>query len=533
MVRQSHGAYIFLILFIFCLPLIIAPIPLAQAQIHYSVSQIWNQLWINKDGSIDLQCNITLTYVSGAPQGIVTVGLPKGGFQILYVHDISGSNLQYSDVSSGSNYAIDVTLKKPIVLNQPNTFIVYATVPGMVSPDSTNQGNVGMQFAPTTFAAATGSIDDIRVAIALPQGVNQSQVKYPSGVPFNNVFTQNGLLVVYWERTNWLPGQQFMVGVSFPSQYVSLGPGLLFYVAIGLVLLAVVIVMLIVILRRRPKKASYEKPQVAVEALGAVHGLTAVEAGVVLGIKPVRVLTMVLFGLLMKHRVQVIATEPVLKVKELPPAQDATVPSLRYYEIDYLKSVEPDGSFNDMRLARTFLGLRDNVDRRLRGYSRVDTMNYYKSVVAKGWDQVSRAGTPELRGDAVDQNIEWLLADDDFAGRMKTLPGDFTIMPRLGWWWYWGLPPTPTGRVGTPGPAGEVGPIPIQEFANNVVKGLEATSNNMVRDIQSFANRLAAPGQAEQRSVRGASHCVCACHACACACACVGCACACAGGGAR
>ena len=160
-------------------------------------------------------------------------------------------------------------------------------------------------------------------------------------------------------------------------------------------------------------------------------------------------------------------------------------------------------------------------------------MNYYKAVVAKGWDQVSRAGTPELRGDAVDQNIEWLLADDDFAGRIKTLPGDSVILPRLGWWWYWGLPTTPTGRVGAPGPVGDVGPIPIQEFANNVVKGLEATSNNIVRDIQSFANRLAAPGQAEQRSVRGASHCVCACHACACACACVGCACACAGGGAR
>ena len=333
---------------------------------------------------MDFQCNITMTYVSGAPQGIVTVGLPKGGFQILYVHDISGSNLQYSDVSSGSNYVIDVTLKKPIVLNQPNTFIVYATVPGMVSPDSTNQGNVGMQFAPTTFAAATGSITDIRVAIALPQGVNQSQVKYPAGVPFNNVFTQNGLLVVYWERTNWPAGQQFMVGVSFPSQYVSLGPGLLFYVAIGLVLLAIITVILIIVLRKRPKKASYEKPRVAVEALGAVHGLTAVEAGVVLGVKPVRVLTMVLFALLMKHRVQVTATEPVLKVKELPPAQGETLPSLRYYEIDYLKSVEPDGSFNDMRLARTFLGLRDNVDRRLRGYSRGGHHELLQSCSCKG-----------------------------------------------------------------------------------------------------------------------------------------------------
>ncbi len=529
MVSRRRAVWLYLILIVLCIQITILEVPSAEAQVEYSVSQEWAQIWVNSDGSIDLQYNITLTYLSGSPQGIVTVGMPKGGFQIQNAKDISGNGLQYSYLSNG----VEVTLMGPIILNQPKTFTVYAIVPGMVSPDSTNPGNVGMQFIPTTFASASGSIGDVRVAIVLPQGVNSSQVKYPTGAPFDNVFMQGNNLVVFWERPNWQPSQQFTVGVSFPSKYVTLGPNILPYVIIGLVLLVIIVVVIIIILKRR-RKAPYEKPKVAVEALGALHGLTAVEAALVIALKPARVLTMILFGLMMKHKIQVTATEPLVKVKELQTPQGAAVPSLRYYEIDYLKSIEPNGTLNEVKLAQTYLGLRDNVDRRLRGYSRTDTMNYYKSVVAKAYDQVSRAGTPELRGEAVEQNIDWLLADENIAERFNNLPGDAVILPRLGWWWYWYWPPTgPAARTGSPPAVGDVKPIPIQEFANNMVKGLETTSNNIVKDIQSFTNRLVAPQQAADRSVRGASHCVCACHACACACACVGCACACAGGGAR
>ena len=516
-------------------------VPSAQAQITYSVSKEWTKIWVNKDGSIDLMYNITMSYTSGSPQGIVTVGMPKGGFQVQYVKDISGSSLQYSDASSGSFYGIDVSLKKPIVLNQPNTFTVYVVdIPSMVSTDSTNPGNVGMQFSPSTFASASGTIGNVRVAIVLPQGVNSSQVKYPTGVPFDNVSNdpaEGNNLVVYWERSNWPAGQQFMAGVSFPAKYVTLapsGPSIWLYAVVG-VLVAAAVGLLVLVLRRR-KKEAYEKPRVAVEALGAVRGLTAVEAAVVLDLKPVRVLTMIIFSLLMKHKLQVTGAAPIIKVKELEPPAGEAPPSLRYYEIDFLKSVEPDGTLNEMRLARTFLSLRDNVDRRLRGYSRSDTVSYYKSVVSKAWDQVTQGGTPELKGEAIDQNIDWLLADSDFENRFRAFP-PMVILPRPGWWWYWYGPGIPSagGRATTPTPVGtgQANPIPIQEFANNVVRGLEQTSNNIVKDVQGFTNRLVAPQRAQERSVRGASHCVCACHACACACACVGCACACAGGGAR
>ena len=183
--------------------------PLAEAQgITYGVSQEWTKVWINTNSSVNILYNITFTYLSGSPQGLFDVGMPKGGFQVNYVEDLSGSSLQYQDISGGGYYGIEVSLKKPVILNQPITFIVYATVPGMVYSDSMNPGNDGVQFNSSTFLSATGSIADLRVEIVLPPGVQTSEVKYPAGLPSDNVFVEENRTAVYWERTAYhhIPG---------------------------------------------------------------------------------------------------------------------------------------------------------------------------------------------------------------------------------------------------------------------------------------------------------------------------------------
>jgi hypothetical protein len=517
----------------------LAFVPLSRAQdITYSVNQEWTKVWINADSSVNVLYNITFTYLSGSPQGFFDVGMPKGGFQISYVEDVSGLSLQYQDISGGSYYAIEVSLRKPVVLNQPITFIVYATVPGMVYSDSTNPGNDGVQFFPSTFASAVGSIADLRVEIVLPPGVQTSEVKYPAGLPFDNVFVDENRTAVYWNRTDWAPSQQFESGVSFPEQYVVQPPGFLTILPVVIAVIVILLIVVAYVIRRA--KAAYVNPRISIEALGANRSLTAVEAGLVIGLKPVRVLTMMLYGLLLKRMVAVVETDPLLKLKKLekPEGESASLP--RYYEIDYLNAIQPDGTLDETALARTYRGLVDMVNKKLRGYSREDTVNYYKSVVDKAWTQVVQAGTPELKGDALDKNLDWLLADEKFDDRLVTVfPPTIFILPNPAWWWYWGGPHFPSGQkpplqTATPSAPIKTAPLPGQDFANNVVKGLQTTSNNMVKNMQEFANKLI-PFQTapKEGSVAGRPSCVCACHACACACACVSCACACAGGGAR
>jgi hypothetical protein len=549
MVTRQQLPGLSVIALILCLGSLLTAAQLARAQgVTYSVSQEWVQIQINTDRSIYVLYNITFTYLSGSPQGIFTVGMPQGGFQIQYVQDLSGATLQYQDTSSGSFYGIDVHLKQPIALNQPYTFVVYALVPNMIHEDTTNRGNVDLLFYQTTFPSASGSITDLRLEIILPPGVQKTEVKYPSGSPFDNVFTEtNNDTAVFWERTDWPPGQQFTSGVSFPATYVSAvptpTPGPFPNVAFtALAVFIVFIVLVAVITLARFAKMAYVKPHMSIEALGANRTLTAVEAALVLDQKPVRVLTMILYGLLLKRMVGVTETEPLIRLNELKPAQGQSAPRPRYYEIDYLNAIRPDGTLDEQKLARTYMGLTNTVDQKLRGYSRDDTANYYKSIVDKAWTQVTQAGTPELKGDAVDKNLEWLLADDKFEDRFRTaFPPGIIIYPNPAWWWYWGGLHVPTGQqrpptpITTPtAPPAQAKPIPGQDFANNIVRGLQTASNNIVKNVQDFANRLV-PLKAppSQHPVAGRPSCVCACHACACACACVGCACACAGGGAR
>ena len=73
--------------------------------------------------------------------------------------------------------------------------------------------------------------------------------------------------------------------------------------------------MIIVI--SRAFKSAYVSPSISIEALGANRSLTAVEAGIVMGQAPITSLTMILYGLLLKHRVTVLEREPLLKLKEI------------------------------------------------------------------------------------------------------------------------------------------------------------------------------------------------------------------------
>jgi hypothetical protein len=502
--------------------------------IQYRIDKEWVVIWINTDGSIELHYNITIIYESSA-LGYLTIGLPKGNFDVHAVTDISGMALNYEDVSGKSGYpefGVEIYFGHAMNSGDNGTVLLITTVPNMFSPDTMNPGYMGMQFVPTYFDA---TVVDLRVAIVPPQGVTQDDVKTMDPAFFTTV---DGDFALYWNHTDLSPNEQKIFGVSIPEQYITL-PGLDigFYAVIVLGIGCIVAVILLVI--RRLRRAVYEKPRVSIEALGPRRGLTAVEAAVVVDVPPVRVLTMILFSLLYKRLIRVTETEPIIQVEKIEePQRERSAPSPRYYEIDFLNSVQSDGTLNERGLARAFLSLRANVDKRLRGYSRVDTANYYQSIVAKGWEQVTQADTPQLKGEAIEQNMQWLLMDENYSDKFRnSFPPGLMIMPRPGWWWYWQGPyspqsslPTPTGST-TPS---EMPPIPGQDWANNVVRGFETVTNNIVRNVEDFTNKLIVPQTKQSTTpIRRGSSCVCACASCACACACVSCACACAGGGAR
>ena len=514
------------------------------AQRQYHLDHEWAKIWINpEDGTIDLLYDISLTLTSGDNINFVYVGQPKRDFTIGAAMDQQGHTLEASDASSGSDYKVNVTLNTPLMAGQTVRFSLTTNVAGMIWEDTENLGNVGMQFIPTWWEEA--SILDLQVLIVLPPGVTEDTVK--TSVDWDNVLAEDGRLSIYWERRNLAPGQKSTFGVSFPKEYVQAyetkSDVIDFFQGYWPVLLIlgisiVVIGAVVINIRKRP----YKKPTIGVETLGIRRGLTAVEASYLLDLKPTQIVTEILYSLLKKRAVWAEATTPSLKLRIMKPFQNKTgTPEnpLRYYEIDFLNAIRENGTLDEEKLAQTIMFLRQTVEEKLRGYCRRDTIDYYRKIVVKAWEQVKQAGTPELTSKAYDEQLLWLLLDPNVQSRTQTAFRNLAFEPSPFWLWYWysyrHYHPKPTYKpnIITPNKATKPPTIPGADFANNIATAVENTSNNIVTNIEKFANAIV-PMPASKSSRKPAHHkssCVCACAACACACACVSCACACAGGG--
>jgi hypothetical protein len=533
----------FLLAILSVLLILVTFVGTVAAQRQYQLDHEYAEIWINpEDGTIDILYDISLTLNSGSAIKYVYIGQPTGDFDIGTAEDQQGHTLSASDASSGSDYKVRVDLNSPLTAGQTVRFSLITNVAGMIWEDTQNSGNVGMQFTPTWWDEA--SVLDLRVLIVLPSGVTQDMVK--TSVDWNNIQSEDGRLAVYWERS-LSPGQRYDFGVSFPKEYVdvyetrdTLSEFLQEYLGVllmfGLVGFWVVGVLIIV------RKSPYKKPTIGVEALGIKRGLTAVEASYLLDMKPTQIVTEILYSLLKKRAVWAEAGVPVLKLRIMDAFKNKTgTPevTLHYYEIDFFNAIKDDGTLDEEKLAQTIMFLRRTVEEKLRGYCRSDTIDYYRKIVTKAWEQVEQAGTAELSSKAYDEQLLWLLLDQNVKARTETAFDNLAFEPSPFWLWYWysyrHYHPQPTyePNIKTPNEAAKPPTIPGADFANDIATAFENTSNNIVTNLEKFANSILpmAPPKSSRKPAHDNSNCVCACASCACVCACVSCACACAGGG--
>lgn len=541
MVRRA-----FLLTVILALTVTSLSVGLVSAQDRvYTFDHQWAQIFINQDGTIDLTYNVTLTLASGAAINYVQLGQPTGDFTRGEAVDQYGHQLQTTDSSSGSNYQVQVNLYQPLTAGNTIWFTVTTNIGGMISNDTQNPGNYGMQFAPQWMPVP---INDVRVQIVLPPNVTINEVETLPDKFWNSTSIVEGRVAVFWQISVLQPNEQYLLGVSFPASALpnykptqpSDGIGL---ETIALIVLPIIALIVIIVVVQVARKSTYSSPKVSMETLGIRRGLTAVEASYLLGMKPTQVVTEILYSLLQKRAVWVESTKPALKFRIMPLFQNKTGTDenpLRYYEIDFLNAFkDAEGTLDEEKLAHTVMFLRDTVEQKLRGYSRRDTVDYYRKIVTKAWTQVEQAGTVELASKAYDEQLLWLMLDPNYRSRTETTFRDRVFKPSPFWFWYWygyhHYNPHPTYKPNVDAPAQAAKPptIPGAEFANNIATAVEKTSSNIVVNIEKFANAII-PVQTQKTSHAPAPReagCVCACAACACACACVSCACACAGGG--
>jgi hypothetical protein len=254
-----------------------------------------------------------------------------------------------------------------------------------------------------------------------------------------------------------------------------------------------------------------------------------VEAAIVMDQPLDKVLTMVLFGVIKKGAATVASRDP-LEIKVADPLPDG----LHDYETSFLNAFKAAAvADRQKQLSDLSVALVKSVSEKMKGFSRKETQDYYQNIMEQAWTQVETAQTPEVKGQKLDENLEWTMLDRNYDDRSRRVFSGPIYVPM--WWSHYDptyRPMTGSGSMASPMPGSAVGrgstSLPGADMAASLVGGVQSFSRQAVGDLNTFTSRVTSvtnppPPPSTYRSGGGGG--------CACACACAGCACACAGGG--
>jgi hypothetical protein len=287
---------------------------------------------------------------------------------------------------------------------------------------------------------------------------------------------------------------------------------------------------ILAMINERKRKLQYLPPRIAIEGHGIKRGLTAVEAALLLEQPLDKVMTMILFGVIKKNAAKVISRDP-LKVESIEPLPE----KLHEYEKKFLTAFKETKAQSRQKMLQTMMvDLVKSTSEKLRGFSRKETITYYKSITEKAWAMVEAENTPEVKSEKYEEALEWTMLDKDYDDRTRRTFTGPVILPR---WWgnynptYRPATSVPASSKPMAAPASSGSGLPGADFAAQMVTGVQTFSQKAIGNVQSFTESVTKttnpPPKPSSSGRSGGS----GGRSCACACACAGCACACAGGG--
>jgi hypothetical protein len=531
----------------------------AAAQ-SYSFSldkEIVHVYW-NSDGTLAIDYALTFSNAAGAHViDFVDVGTPNYSYNNSQITaDVNGSPVSISSdyQGTGSGFAVDLG-SHAIQPGQSGTVhISIGRVDNVLYADDNDEAYASAVFAPTYFDGSfVNGTTDLTVTFHLPPGVQPGEPRWhdaPSGFPAEpqTGLDSQGRVTYTWYNSSASGSREYEFGASFPKSYIpaeaintapvaspisidsdSLGVILLFC-CFGVFFF---VIPALTAIQGNRRKLQYMPPRVALEGHGIKRGLTAVEAAILLEQPLDKIMTMILFGVVKKNAAEVVSRDP-LTVKTLEPQPEGLHP----YEISFLKAFEETaGAERQKSLQAMTVALVKSVSEKMRGFSRKETLDYYKSIMERAWQQVEAADTPEVKSQKIEEAMEWTMLDRDYDERMRRSVRGPIFVPM--WWGRYDPTFRPSGlggstaRAGIPTSQGGRASLPGADFAASMVTGVQTFSSKVMGDLNTFTSRVTNATNPPPKPATGSSY-----RSgggksggCACACACAGCACACAGGG--
>jgi hypothetical protein len=531
--------------------ILLLPTDCVRAQDYsFTVPSNLVSVYIQEDGSVDIVYDITFTNDPGAHViDIVDIGMPNDYYDLSSAKaTIDGLPVTGIYKSEWLKTGVEIHLgSNQILPGETGTVHLEINNPHMVYQDDQDQEYASVRFYPHFYEDTGHGTMYLRMTMNFPPGVQPEETRYHD-LEFTEAYVEGDRPVMVWTNTDARADQQYQFGVSFPKKYVrevysppsfdfggailgligSLFGALLPVTICGGIALWIIIGIVVGARKQRARLMDYMPPLVSVEGLGIKRGLTAVEAAILLEAPLNRVLTMIMFGLVKKGAARVKSDKP-LKLEKADPLPEG----LHSYENEFLAAVKKDGGLSEKELVGVTTKLIKDVSQKMKGFHAKDTIAYYRDIVTQAWKQVEGAKTPEV----VDENLEWMMADEEFETQ---LPGTFGSqpVPMPAWWWIPSTPSTTSTAKPVSGkpalPTGAPRTVSASQMADSVVRGIGNVSNTIVGSLSTFTARVTGvthPVPVVKSSGGGGRSSGGGGHSCACACACAGCACACAGGG--
>jgi hypothetical protein len=549
----------------------------AQGSYSFSMDrEVVNVYW-NSDGTESVDYVFSFTNdPSGHVIDFVDVGMPNGNYGDLYgtenYADVNGNSVSLSsDYQGQGSYGFSVDMGAYAI--QPgqsgNLHVHVNRITDVLYKDTSDPDNYASgDFSPTWFGSQyIHGNSYITVIFHLPVEVQPDQPRYHNvqgGWPCSNDpatgYDDQNHIIYTWDCPSAFGSNQYTFGASFPSSYVptdsivvppafdigtfiaGIGGFLQPVCCIGFFLSLFVGLPIFSAINQNKRKLAYLPPKIQIEGHGIKRGLTAVEAGILMEEPLDKVMTMVLFGVAKKNAATVISKDPLkLQVTQPQPAD------LHDYEKDFLAAFANDNLAERRKgLSEMTIKLVNSVSDKMKGFSRKETVAYYKDIMERAWQQIESAGTPEVKSDMYDQSLEWTMLDKNYDERTRRVFTGPVFMPM----WWGNYDPTyhpstftstsgagasiPRSSASAPSSSGGRVSLPGSAMAASVVTGVQNFSSRILGDVKSFTSGVtnktnpvpvAAKSSGSHWSGGGGG------HSCACACACAGCACACAGGG--
>jgi hypothetical protein len=219
--------------------------------------------------------------------------------------------------------------------------------------------------------------------------------------------------------------------------------------------------------------------------------------------------------------------------------------NLREYETAFVEAFRGKSKAARRKdLQKVMVSLVKSVANKMKGFSKRETVEYYRNIIQQAWEQVQADDTPDVQMAALEENLEWTLLDQDYDRRSREVFTGPVFVPT---WWhrydpgYGGSSTVRTsggggGKVGGNVPSVGTGgaglpSLPGGDFAASVVGGVQNMAAGVVGSLSDFTGgvtKVTNPPPKPKASSSGGSW---GGGGSSCACACAGCACACAGGG--